>query len=122
MCLSKRLQIWYTQLPLSCCFKHCISFETHLSTLKFASTKGASKYKFFFSLHKIMMCKLVHDDIFHRDHIFIHSHNPILDIIFVKPIKISCLEKEKHKVLTKKINQLIHFLTFNPWRVKPFAT
>jgi hypothetical protein len=24
-------------------FKHCISFETHLSTLKFASIKGASK-------------------------------------------------------------------------------
>jgi hypothetical protein len=30
--------------------KHCISFETHLSTLKFVSTKGASKYKFSFSL------------------------------------------------------------------------
>jgi hypothetical protein len=27
-------------------FKHCISFEMHLSTLKFASNKGASNYKF----------------------------------------------------------------------------
>ncbi len=31
-------------------FKHYISFETHLSTLKFASTKGVSKYKFSFFL------------------------------------------------------------------------
>jgi len=31
-------------------FKRCISFETDLSTLKFVSTKGASKYKFYFSL------------------------------------------------------------------------
>ncbi len=31
-------------------FKRCISFEMHLSTLKFASTKGASKCKFSFFL------------------------------------------------------------------------
>jgi hypothetical protein len=31
-------------------FKCCISFETHLSTLKFASTKATRKYKFSFSL------------------------------------------------------------------------
>ncbi len=30
-------------------FKCCISFEMDLSTLKLASTKGATKYKFSFS-------------------------------------------------------------------------
>jgi len=30
-------------------FKHCISFEMDLSTLKLASTKGATKYKLSFS-------------------------------------------------------------------------
>jgi hypothetical protein len=39
----------------------------HLSTLKFASTKSASKYYFILFLHEIMLCKLVHDDVFHWD-------------------------------------------------------
>jgi hypothetical protein len=46
-------------------------------------------------------------------YIFILSHNPILDVIFVKPIRFR-LEKEKQKVLTKKINQLIPFWHLTP--------
>ncbi len=68
--LSKRLQIWYTQLSLSCCFKHCILFETHLSTLKLLQLKVQVNTSFLFLLHEIMMCKLVRDDVFHRDQMF----------------------------------------------------
>jgi len=69
VCLFKKLQIWYTKLPLSYFLKMLhfiwngfVNFKLSLHQLKVQVNTS-----FLFFLHEIMLCKLVHDDVFHWD-------------------------------------------------------
>jgi hypothetical protein len=46
-------------------FSCCISFETHLLTVKLTSINGAVKINFISFLHEIMLYKCDHDDELH---------------------------------------------------------